>query len=344
MLEFFYDIEPKKLQLFSRKISLDFDKNTLLYGPPKSGKTSLLLYHLTLIEKQSYLYIDMNDIRLNKKILSQEIYKFIKSNNIKILICENFDFSFEINIDIINIFTSRKKLDIENFREIELMTFDFEEYLSTTKHTILSASFANFLKTGNIPMIINSQEFLRPFKIQEMLLSIFIDNMTKYEIFIFFAKNIGMKYSIFQIYNIMKNYCKISKDSLYRYTKELIDEKMIFLIPKYNDENATKKIFIYDFGIYNAISTQKDFVKIFSNALFLELYIRYKEIYYLDGIDFFIPKLNIGIISSPFVDRNISKSNRLKERYKDIKIYYITAGFDMEYKNIKTFWDYVIGN
>ena len=65
-------------------------------------------------------------------------------------------------------------------------------------------------------------------------------------------------------------------------------------------EKATKKIYSYNHSFLNAISHVKKFKNEFANMIFLELINKYKNVYYLDSIDFYIKSKNIALVAIPF--------------------------------------------
>jgi len=69
-LEALYESTPKPINFIERKISIP-DRHVNVYGPPKSGKTWLVLDYLTNIPKKKHIYIDLNDIRLDKSSLNK---------------------------------------------------------------------------------------------------------------------------------------------------------------------------------------------------------------------------------------------------------------------------------
>jgi predicted AAA+ superfamily ATPase len=79
-LEIFYNNKPdiKHLHFLDRKIRL-YTKSILLYGVNNSGKSYLIYDYLNFLNKD-YLYIDFNDLRLNKnKITKDKLKEFIKN-------------------------------------------------------------------------------------------------------------------------------------------------------------------------------------------------------------------------------------------------------------------------
>jgi predicted AAA+ superfamily ATPase len=74
-LEVLYESTPKPLNFIERKVSIP-SKHVNIYGPPKSGKTWLLLDYLSNIPKKKHLYLDLNDVRLDKSTLNSNLQNF----------------------------------------------------------------------------------------------------------------------------------------------------------------------------------------------------------------------------------------------------------------------------
>lgn len=121
-----------------------------------------------------------------------------------------------------------------------------------------------------------------------------------------------MKKSIFQLFNTLKTKIKISKDIFYERCKTLENNKTIFFLQKYNQEKATKKIYCYNHSFFNAITHNKKFKNEFSNMIFLELNAKYKDLFYLDNIDFYIKSHNLAITAIPFFN-TILMNSQLKK-------------------------------
>jgi hypothetical protein len=106
---------------------------------------------------------------------------------------------------------------------------------------------------------------------------------------------------------------------------------MIFFIEKYNQPKAVKKLYCYNHGFLSAISHTKKFKNEFTNMVFLELNNKYKEIYYLESIDFYIKSKKMIIFSIPFFNdmliATIKKRVALHIKECEIKeVFIITIG------------------
>ncbi len=349
ILDFLYEQDFKKINFLDRKVSVNSPK-TFIYGTNKSGKSYLIYDYLNRFSKKEVLYIDFNDERVNKEEIKKNLYSFIKSKNIKVLALDNFDFSFEIpNISNI-VISSNKDREIKNFKKIHLFPLDFEEFISFyKKYSHPQAMFNIYAKVGTYPKnVLHSKDFLYQ-NIQEMLKI----SLTKEEFLIFkqFAISQGKKKSLFQIFNEIKKENKISKDLFYKTVNDLKDRDFIFLVEKFNQPRAYKKIHLIDFTLKSAFSFQKDFMKMFENMIFLELIKRGYDLSYTDSIELLSSKNKSAFLAMPFLPLEIIKTklNILKKEFKKLqieKVYVITLEYEEEFINedikyeIKTFWNF----
>lgn len=325
-LETCYEINFSKINFIERKVKITNPK-TIISGASKTGKTYLIYDFLSNFKSNEYLYIDFSDLRNDLIEIAKNLEEFIKKNEIIVLILENFEFQFSIpSCENIIISTSNNQ-NIEGFEHINLNALDFEEYLlHDNKHQNITQSFNSFLKFGNLPEIINLEEHKKIQRLQEIIRLICKDE-TQYEILKIMIENIDEKKSLFQLFNSLKTKIKLSKDKFYEVCKVLENSRIIYFLPKYNQEKSTKKIFCYNYSFLNAITYTKKFKNEFSNMVFLELINKYEEIYYYEQIDFYIKSKNIAVVSIPFfntfLNNNLIKKiikNALELNIKEINI------------------------
>src|SRR5574344_2100098 len=302
LLEENYEINFSKVNFLERKTKIEH-KKTIICGASKVGKSYLVYDFLSNFKNEEYLYIDFFDLRnsnIDKELSLLD--DFISLKDIKVLVLENFNNQCKIpNCENI-ILTSQKSIEYKNFKKIELFALDFEEYLLfDNKHQNITQSFNNFLKYGNLPLSINTEEHKKISKMQDIIKML--------------IENIDKKKSIFQLFNQLKSKIKISKDRFYEECKELEDKNSIFFVGKYNQEKSLKKIYSYNYAFLGAISFSKKFKQEFANMIFLELLKEKKTIYYLDNIDFYIKEDNLAIVCIPFFNITLN-SNLLKKIIK----------------------------
>lgn len=242
---------------------------------------------------------------------------FIKDNPIEVLVVENFEY----NENIVNslkeliptlIFSSNKYQFIEGFNHIEVKPLDFEEFLLfESSFTNITQSFNHFLKYGNMPLSLEFDEQNKIQKLQEYIKLISNDE-TELMILKTFIKSAGEQKSILQLFTSLKKEIKISKDRFYSYCNYLEDARIVNFLPKFNQPRAVKRVYLYDFILNNAITFQKNFNNIFNNMVFCELKNRYDSIFYIDGIDFYIPKTDTVVISIPFFNELLVEGKKKK--------------------------------
>lgn len=313
-LEACYELNFNKVNFIERKIKITHPK-TILIGPARVGKTYLIYDFLSLHKTKEYIYIDLNDIRNDKEEIASNLDSFLRQNQIKVLVLENFDFDFEIPYCDNIIITSKLNKKLRGFKNLEVFPLDFEEYLlHDNKHQNPIQSFNFFLKYGNLPEIINIDEYKKITRLQE-LLKLQSNDLTKEEILKILCENCDEKKSLLQLFNKLKEKIKISKDKFYETAKEFENNKTIYFLEKYKQEKASKKIYSYNHAFLNSLTHNKKFKNEFANMVFLELCNKYTQLYYLDNIDFYIKSKNLAIVPIPFFNTFLM-NNALKKIYK----------------------------
>ncbi len=299
-LQYFYETNFKNSIFFDRKISITA-KKTLLLGPRKSGKTSLIFDHLTHYDKKNYLYIDLGDERINRPEIADYLADFTIKNPIQLLVLEHFDFSFEIPlVEEMIITPTVPHTGLKGFETQILYPLDFEEFIAfDKKHFNIEHLFNLYTTQGTFPHLTHDSEQNSYRLIQEML-HLTLGYGLEFLVYKRLCELQSTRVSLFQVYNYLKALTKISKDKLYAITSFLEEQKLLFWVEKYRAPNATKKIYPIDFAFKNALSLKKDFPRLFENMVFLELIKRGKHLFYEDGIDFFIPEENLAILCIGF--------------------------------------------
>jgi predicted AAA+ superfamily ATPase len=330
IIEVLYQREFKSINYNVRKARIVGDK-ALLLGPRGSGKSTLIFDHLSDQKKGSFLYIDLDDFRLKGVDLSKNLNSFINNNQISLLVLENFDFSFELPFCNEIIITSNYKCEMNGFKKIEIFPLDFEEFLAFEKRDLnIEATFNNFASLGTLPaMRENRSNFTKNY--QSYINTIYANDQVEMAILKLLSSNQGRTVSMIKIFSRLKNDYKISKDRFYEFIKNLQNKYILFLVEKYGSSKSTKKIYLIDFTIRSALSFDKDFVKRFENIIFLELMKRKIDIFYTDGVDFYLPDEQKAILTIPFLPLNFIKSKleRLENHFFELgieKVEVITMG------------------
>jgi len=334
-LDYYYEQQYKKIDFKDRKLSIN-DKNTIIYGAPRSGKSYLLLNYLSNLKKDEYLYIDCTDIRLDINLLNLNLQKFIDNKNITTILLDNYITDIKLpDCDSI-ILTTNKPLAIKGFITLRLTTLDFEEFLSfESKIDSIDTIFARYLKNGSFPEINKTTGNIELY-IQNILL-LHLENK-ELKVFKLLTQYNHQKVSVNQIYQKLKIKIKISKDILYKIYDDLYKKQLFYLLEKFEHPKAAKKIYMFDFTIKNVLTYNKDFNALFANLIYLELNRNYQQIFYADGIDFFIPSKNTIVLSIPFsslqlIEKRIDKLRYFTATHYVKKIYIITMNYtkDLSY-------------
>ena len=334
-LEILYDFEPKKFEYIDRKVQISH-KKVIIVAPSKSGVTYLVYSHLTHYDKDSYLYIDFNDTRVSCDLIKVNLQDFILEKNIKLLVMENFDFSFEIPKCDEIIITANKYKKPDGFELINFYPLDFEEYIAFDKiHSKIENIFNAFANSGTYPFIALSSE-IDKIKYLQHLLSSMTKDKKQLAILKAFSSYQAQSVSLYQIFNKLKSNLKISKDLFYELVEDLKQKQIILFLEKFNHPKAGKKLFLIDFALKNALNFEKDFLRRLENIVFLEMYKRKKTLYYTDEIDFYLPEENSGVLVIPFLPPALLK-NKIIKRKKAFKklgienIYIISLGNEDEF-------------
>ena len=320
------DFKFPKVKIYERKIKLKYE-NTLIVGPKGVGKTFLILDFLKDF-KGKFIYIDLDDVREKK----------IDLKGYDLVIIENYNRFFPLP-NTTTFLTSPKDIFIRGFKKIELRNLDFEEYFSFDKHQNIKHSFNYFLNDGNSAELIFLDDFFKAKKLQ-INLKLMPYN---YEILKFCLSHIGEKFTLYQIYQILKKSIKLSKDKFYAQIEELQKDKVLFFVDRFNSINAPKKMFSYNFGYKTALTYNKNVTALLENMVFLELN---EEVYYLDNVNFYLPEKNKIILVYPFIEEEnlIERLKKLPKKifFDKIEVVTISNEYEIEYKNkkveVKPFW------
>jgi len=304
---------PKKI--LNRKESLKLE-NTLITGPKRVGKTFLIFNFLKNF-KGKYKYIDFKDYK-------EKDFNF---KNCDLVIFENYDFSIPIP-NKPTFITSNKNISIKGFKKIELRALDFEEFFAFDNTLSINASFDKFLRLGNFPRIINEEYFNNEYLKETFELLEYDKKILK-----MFLANIGEKFTLYQIFQILKRDFKISKDRFYSVVKELIEDRVIFEVEKFNSPKSPKKFFSYNFAFKNILTNRKNIQYTFENIIFLELK---EKVYYKEGVTFYMPEKKEAILVSPFANNETitEKLSKIKD-IKKLTIITISNEFEIKYKKFK---------
>jgi predicted AAA+ superfamily ATPase len=303
MLDALYNLSHKKGNLYPRKCQIHAPK-TLIKGASHTGKTSVIKQFLATLPKASYLYIDLKDLRIDKESVQEELKNFCEINPIETLVIEAYDPYVSLPDVPQIILTTEHPLELNGFEVLELHTLDFEEFLAfDSRYDTIESAFTHYLQTGSYPELYFVHQDHRQIQLQNILkLSL---EPLELQIMIHAAKLLGQNVSAFQMFERLKGQQKLSKDMFYKTFYGLIEKGYLFWIEKYEHARATKKLYTLDFNIKNALTLQKDFSRLFENLVFLEMLKGGSEIFYADGIDFYLPKENRIVLTMPFSNEDV---------------------------------------
>ncbi|MEA3383735.1 MAG: ATP-binding protein [Campylobacterota bacterium] len=354
ILEQIYEISFEKVNFLERKEAI-FEENTILLGPPKCGKSYLIYDFLSKYDTSKYIYIDFDEYKNSDIDIIKNLDLFIEKNAIEVAVLENYKFNFDLPKVTNTIITTNINKTIENFTTLYLKPLDFEEFiLFDTKHQNIANSFNSFLKYGNLPEIIDFVD-TKKVKRNYEICKLYCENKIEYEILFLLIKSSGEKKSIFQLFNQLKKTTKISKDKFYEICDNFEFNNIVFFCKKYEQPKAVKKIFIFNHALMDIVSYNKNFTNLFTNMVFLELNKYQNEVFYLDNIDFYIPKENKIVLSIPFFN-NIIIANITKkllpiiEKQNIQELFIITVSSDQEIYigdlevQVMTFYNWVLSS
>ncbi len=298
LLEEFYKTDLYIDKFHDRKVYLE-DKSYQINGISQSGKTKLVKHYLLSLKKNSYLYIDCSDIRINFSELNDYLSKFCIQNRVDVLVLDNYNSEIEfVNVSQL-IITSEIHYDIDFLTSLQLYPLDYEEFLAY-EHKYDSSALNHFFQLGGLPYMHKIHSDTRNIYIQKTLRLTLGE--VEFDIICLCAKIISQKVSAYTIYQRLKNSRKISKDKLYRSFDNLLKTNYLHQLQKLNHPRATKKLYLCDISFKSALSVDKHFNRLFENMIYLELLKSGREAYYDDGIDFYLPNTEEIILCKPFTD------------------------------------------
>jgi predicted AAA+ superfamily ATPase len=298
LLEEFYKTDLNLEKYHDRKLFID-EKSYQINGITHSGKTKLVKNYLLGLKKNSYLYIDCRDVRIDVALLNSSLNSFCNKNKIDTLVLDNYYQEIKFaNVSQL-IITSEVHFDIDILETLQLFPLDYEEFLAY-EHKYDSNALSHFFQLGGFAHMHRVSSDERNLNIQKMLRSTLDD--VAFDIIKLSAKFMSQKLSAFTIYERLKLTRKISKDKLYKSFELLVSKNYIHLLEKFEHTRATKKIYLCDTSLKTALTVEKNFGKFFENMVFLELLKSNIECYYDDEIDFYLPQSNEIILCKPLVD------------------------------------------
>jgi len=312
LLEEFYKTDLYIDKFHQRKVFIE-DKSYQINGISQSGKSKLVKNYLLSLKKNSYLYIDCSDIRIDIEKLNSSLASFCNKNRVDVLVLDNYlPLVKFVNVSQL-IITSEINYAFDMLDTLQLYPLDYEEFLAY-EHKYDSSALNHFFQLGGFAHMQKLHADTRSIYIQKMLK--YTLNEMEFDILVFCAKIMSQKVSAFTIYERLKQNRKISKDKLYKSFESLNSKRYIHLLEKFNHSRATKKIYLCDTSLKTALTIEKNFGRLFENMVFLELLKSNIECYYDDDVDFYLPNAEEIILCKPFADeRSLFKKLESLEAY-----------------------------
>lgn len=300
MLDTLYEETISKITFHPRKCTIEEHFVKLwLQGAKGVGKTFLLYDYISTLTKRDYLYINLEDIRLDYALLEQTLQSFITTKRIDVLILDNF--AQQISLPHVNRLLVASALQAPaGFKTLKLYGLDFEEYIAMQrKIQTPEIEFNKFINLGTLP----TTPHLRSYERVEFLQNYYRAKLRDNEWLIFkeLTNFMGKALSKHQLYQHLKQKMKISKDTLYRLLHHFEQEGYCIFLEEYQSKKDSKYLYFYDFSLPLLFNYKKDFIGRFKNAIFLELRAKYSEVYSYQRIDFYIPKELLVVIATPFI-------------------------------------------
>jgi len=317
LLEELYKTDLQLEKYHQRKVYIDEDSYQII-GISQSGKTKLIKNYLLGLKKNSYLYVNCSDIRINIEEFNRLLPSFCNKNKITTVAYDNYKPAFLFpNVSQILV-SSELHYDLPYLETLQLYPLDYEEFLAY-EHKYDSSALNHFFQLGGFPHMHKVGLDERVIYLQNMLRT-HLDS-TEFDILLLCAKFMSQKLSAFTIYERLKQTRKISKDKLYKSFELLCKKNYIHQLPKFNHARATKKIYLCDTSLKSALSIEKNFGRLFENMIFLELLKSSTECYYDDDIDFYLPHKDEIILCKPFADER-----RLFKKLESIEAFIFSYG------------------
>ena len=212
LLEELYKTDVTLEKFHPRKIFLE-ELSYQLIGITQSGKTNIIKNYLLSLKKNSYLYIDCADIRIDIETLNASLNSFCTTNRIDTLALDNY--KEQINIPNVNqlIISSELTHKNEHLKTIYVYPLDYEEFLSY-EHKYDSTALNHYFQLGGFVPMHKIGADNRNLYIQNML-TCKLEAM-EFDILVLCSKMMSQKISPYTIYERLKQIQKISKDKLYK--------------------------------------------------------------------------------------------------------------------------------
>jgi len=354
LLEYFHDRNNEISNYHQRKFSLPNANNIVIYGPPASGKSSLVLDYLMDFDPESLLYIDFNDPKfLFRDIMEEDVEGFIDANEIKILVLDHYQHEyFEVlpKVKQLIIISQSNYHYTERFQSLELPLLDYEEFFSFQKRGTETQIFNLFLRQGTLPQLA-----IQTAPKEQLFMNFIRSHFSESEqcLLNVLAHFNGSIVTTHQLYSFARERYKISKDLIYKQISEFQSRGIISFV---NDvlHPKSKKLLFFDFALAKYLTLSQKFPKQFETMVALSLH-KHKLPFQAFGISGYLEGDNNLILPAPFEsEENFWKkahhrfSTYKKAGVKKVTIVTVTAQYEFMIENIKfealPFYEWVVIN
>lgn len=287
------------------------DTPLLIYGPPKSGKTSLALeYAKNAKNAKRVVFVDCADMRFCLEDTQKELLKAFLEKAFDLLVVDNYDISsltFSLSSKPSLISSAESTLSrtttltlpnlsniilvcaspicdrqglsqypthhLAHLRQMRVLPLSFREFVSFSKAQKLESIFSTFLKSGNLPEMPFLTESKHTARNQEIIRLAYQKHARIFQEILDFQ---GQNFSAYSLLRKLKPSLKTSKDTIYAFIESLKSQQSIFLLP--HTQNRSKpKLYLYNFALPYALSASPHFQHIFENMVLCELLLKYSN-------------------------------------------------------------------
>jgi len=301
LLEKFYRQDLHAAGFVVRKFTPP-DTSFFLSGIALCGKSMLIKHYLLQQKKASYLYIDCSDIRIETERFNAQIRSFCNTHELSVVVLDNYRNDLDTpQVDQL-ILIGREPPENTPLPHYRLHPLDFEEFLAF-EHKYDESALNDYLQLGGFPVMHKTPSEERNLLLQRTFREALGD--IGFDLLLLATRLHTQKVSAFMLYERLKAERKISKDMLYRHYEQLVSAGYLHSIAKYGHPRATKKLYLCDIALKNALMVQKHFGRLFENMVLTELVKHREEVYYDEQVDFYLPASNRVILCMPFGTKEI---------------------------------------
>lgn len=273
-----------------------------LSGIALCGKTMLIKHYLLQRKKATYLYIDCSDVRIDADAFNDHIRSFCNTRDIHTVVLDNFRPEL-IRPSVPQLILIQRTADIgDGLPHYRINPLDFEEFLAFERKYDESA-LNDYIQLGGFPVMHKTPSEERSLLLQRTFKEALGD--IGFDLLQLAARLQTQKVSAYMLYERLKGDRKISKDMLYRHYDRLVGAGYLHAVAKYDHPRATKKLYLCDIALKNALVFQKHFGRLFENLILTELIKHHDTVFYEDQIDFYLPAQDRAILCMPFGTKEI---------------------------------------